>query len=208
MSTVLHVVGSPRGSNSASSQLATTFLDAYRSANADDEIVVCDTWSDELPDFAGPAAEGKLQMMAGQSPEGVNAEAFAACNATIEQLVAADKIVVSSGMWNFGLPYRLKQWIDIVVQPGRTFGFDPERGYFGLLEGKRVQFLLATGGNYSEGPMVSFDMLEPYLRNVFGFMGVQDQRVVTMAHTAFPPDVSGPAREAALAAAKSAAAEF
>lgn len=111
-------------------------------------------------------------------------------------------------MWNFGVPYRLKHWIDLVVQAGHTFGFDPSRGYFGLLTGRPLQLLLATGGDYSTPPMDAYDVHATYLSNIFGFMGYTDIRTVTAGCAAYPPEVSGPAIERALAAAKAAGALF
>lgn len=146
--------------------------------------------------------------MSGQPLPPDEREAFDRILATIVRLKAADKVVVSSGMWNFGPPYRLKHWVDLVVQAGHTFGFDPARGYYGLLEGRRVTLLLATGSDFADPHLAPMDMLTPYLRGIFGFIGFQDIRAVTAHRTAYPPEVSGPAIRDALAAARDAGASF
>ena len=106
------------------------------------------------------------------------------------------------------MPYRLKHWVDLVVQAGHTFGFDPARGYFGLVTGRPLQLLLATGGDLTAPPMDAYDLLTPHLRGVFGFIGYTDIRTVTASCTAYPPEVSGPAIDRALDAARAAAAAF
>lgn len=207
MSIVLHVVGSPR-EHSASTALAKHFLEHYGRANPNDEIMTCDVWS-SLHEFQGTAADGKLKTMAQMQLSEDEAQQFGAARPYIEQLKRADKLVVSAGMWNFGVPYGLKHWIDLIVQPGQTFGFNPETGYFGMVEGRPVQFLLATGGDYSkDSPMASWDMFAPYLDLIFGFIGFTDRRFVVQSNTVLPPEISGPARERAFAAAADAASKF
>src|SRR5690606_19134499 len=114
------------------------FLEHYRRANPSDEIVTCDLWSDALYEFRGPAADGKLKTMAQMELSEDEDQQFRGVAPYIEQLMRADKVVVSAGMWNFGVPYRLKHWLDLIIQPGQTFGFNPETGYFGMVEGKPV----------------------------------------------------------------------
>lgn len=208
MARVLHLVGSPRGGTSVSSQLAAAFLDGYRHAHPADTLDTLDVWAEDLPDFAGDAAEGKVKLMTGRNPDDAQRVAFERTLAHIERFKAADKVLVSSGMWNFSVPYRLKHYVDVIVQAGHTFGFDPARGYFGLVTGRPVQLLLATGGDLTTPPMNAYDLLTPFLQNVFGFLGFTDIRTLTASGTAYPPEVSGPAIESALGAARRAGAEF
>jgi FMN-dependent NADH-azoreductase len=87
-------------------------------------------------------------------------------------------------MWNFGIPYRLKQYIDIITQPGLTFSYDPEKGYTGLVTGKPVLFVLARGGEYPEGtPAVAFDHQTSYLKTIFAFMGFTDMSAILVEPT-------------------------
>ena len=84
----------------------------------------------------------------------------------------ADKVVISSPMWNFGIPYRLKHYIDVIVQPGYTFSFSPETGYTGLVTGRPAILFLARGGEYAPGTEgEAFDFQHPYLKNVLQFIG-------------------------------------
>ena len=77
-------------------------------------------------------------------------------------------------MHNFSVPSTLKLWIDQVVRAGRTFSYG-EAGPVGLLKGKKITFLVASGGVYSKRtPVASYDLVEPYLRALFGFLGITD----------------------------------
>jgi FMN-dependent NADH-azoreductase len=205
MPRILVVIGSPR-KESVSASLAKAFLDATR--KPDDEIDLLNVWEEELPTFSGLAAQSRYNVMMARPSSPEEQEAFDKVIGLVERLKAADKVVVATGMWNFSVPYRLKHWIDLVVQPGLTFGFDPTRGYHGLLTGRPLQLLLASGGDYTAAPMSQADFLTPYLREVFGFLGFEDIRVVTALCTVYPPEVSGPAIEAALKAATEAGERF
>lgn len=207
MSRVLQIVGSPRSAG-ISNQLGAAFMAAYRAAHPDDEVDVLDLWAEELPFFGGAAADGKLKGMSGVPLPPEEQAAFDKVLGHIARLKSADKVVLSTGMWNFSVPYRVKHYIDVVVQAGHTFGFDPARGYFGLVTGRPAQLLLATGGDYSQSPMQAADMLTPYLTSVLRFMGFEDIRTVTAGSTAYPPEVSGPSVARSLEQASAAGMAF
>jgi FMN-dependent NADH-azoreductase len=82
-------------------------------------------------------------------------------------------------MYNFAIPSLLKAWIDQIVRVGKTVAYGPS-GRQGLLENKRVFVITARGGAYEKGtPSEKFDFQEPYLRHIFGFIGLTD---VTFNH--------------------------
>jgi FMN-dependent NADH-azoreductase len=100
-------------------------------------------------------------------------------DALIEEVQTADTIVIGAPMYNFAIPSLLKAWIDQVVRIGKTVGYGPN-GPHGLLENKKVFVVTARGGAYEKGtPREKFDFQEPYLRHVFGFIGLTD---VTFIH--------------------------
>ncbi len=75
-------------------------------------------------------------------------------------------------MWNFSIPYPLKHYIDILVQPGYTFSYDPKTGYHGLILGKPLAVIYARGGEYSpEAGTEQFDLQKKYIELIFGFIG-------------------------------------
>ena len=81
-------------------------------------------------------------------------------------------------MYNFGVPASLKAWIDHICRVNKTFKIG-EKGYEGLVKGKKATFLIASGGNYAPGsPAEKYNNESPYLRTVFGFIGVTDVNVI------------------------------
>jgi FMN-dependent NADH-azoreductase len=112
-------------------------------------------------------------------------------------------------MWNFSIPYRLKQYIDIIVQPGYTFGVT-QSGYEGMVKNKPVLVVYARGGEYKPGgPAETFDLQKRYLELILGFMGFTDIRSVVVEPTlAAGPDAAQKAKAQAIEKAKQIAADF
>jgi FMN-dependent NADH-azoreductase len=149
-------------------------------------------------------------VIAGQTPRDDAEAAWRPVIETINHFKGFDKYVISSPMWNFGIPYRLKQYIDVIVQPGLTFSFSPEKGYTGLVAGKPLMLILARGGVYPPGnPSETFEFQESYLRGVFGYIGFRDIRAIRIEGTLQnkPEQIEADTRKA-LAEASAAAQEF
>jgi len=107
---------------------------------------------------------------------------------TIEEVIAefksADKYVFSVPMWNFSIPYMLKQYIDVLVQPGYTFRTNPEGNFEGLVTGKPVLLLYARGGAYGPGTGAEgFDLQTTYMDTILKFIGFKDIRSVLIEPT-------------------------
>ena len=103
-----------------------------------------------------------------------------------DELLATDLLVIATPMWNFGIPPTLKAWIDLVVRAGRTFTFKDD-GVVGLATGKKAILVLASGGVFSGGPWAPLDFVEPYLRQILGFIGISDVQVVRAEGMNVPP---------------------
>ena len=175
MATVLHVQASPRGYQSYSSRLAAAFLARLTQVNPDMHVDTLDLFDANLPEFAAPAAKAKYAVMAGETPTDDAGLAWKKVIAEVARLKAADRVVISSPMWNFSIPYQLKHWIDVITQPGLTFSFSPDTGYTGLITGRPAALLLARGGAYAPGtPTQALDMQLPYLETVLQFIGFED----------------------------------
>jgi FMN-dependent NADH-azoreductase len=208
MSRLLHVSASPRGARSESLALAATFLDTYREHNPLDDVDTLDLWDGTLPDFGPAAAAAKMAVFAGEEPRGAAAEAWARAIATFRRFDSYDRYLFSVPMWNAGIPYVLKQFIDVVSQPGMVFGFDPATGYTGLLRDKKAVLVL-TSAVYGpgRGPAFGSDFQAPYLRDWLAWAGVTDVEEV-----AFRPDLAtadaATGRAAAHEAARRLAAKF
>ncbi len=175
MTRLLHISSSPRGSESESLAIADVFLDAYRETHADAEVATFDLWDGSLPEFGPAAAGAKMAVMAGATPTGAQAAAWQATAATFDRFAAADQYLFSVPMWNAGVPYVLKQFIDVVSQPGMVFAFDPEAGYTGLLTGRKAA-VVYTGAVWGSerGPAFGRDFQQPYFEDWLRWAGVSD----------------------------------
>ena len=196
MSRILHLRASPRGQESFSIRAAEAFLGSFLAVHKDCQCETLDLFSAEIPEFRAPAAKAKYAVMAGQTPTGEAERAWKPVLDTINHFKSADAYVVSSPMWNFGIPYRLKDYLDVIVQPGLTFSYSPQAGYQGLVKGKAMVLVLARGGAYGSGTGgEAYDHQVTYLRTIFGFIGFSDIRTVLVE----PTMMGGPqAAEAAL----------
>ena len=209
MAKLLHILASPRV-ESYSTRVAKAFLDSYRQARPDDRIEVLDLFQADIPPFHAPQAKAKYAVMAGQTPRDEAEAAWQPVIKTINHFKGFDKYVLSSPMWNFGVPYRLKQYIDVIVQPSLTVAYSPEKGYTGLVTGRPLMLILARGGEYQTGnPCETFDFQETYLRCIFGFIGFTDIRAIHIQGTLQnkPEQVEADTRKA-IAEASDAAMEF
>src|SRR6476469_10326078 len=186
MTTLLHISASPRGAKSESLAIAETFLSAYRETHPDNDIQTWDLCDGTLPEVGPAAAAAKMAVFAGADPMGEEATAWRRAEQAFERFAAADAYLFSVPMWNAGIPYILKQFIDVVSQPGMVFGFDGERGYTGLLTGRKAA-LIYTSAVYGEGRPPSFgsDFQAPYLRDWLNWAGVHD-----ITEVAFRPNLA------------------
>jgi len=210
MAHVLHVQASPRGDESFSVRTARAFLEAYAKTHPGDTIETLDLAARPPIEFRGEAAGAKMRILGGQAPAADQAKAWDRVTETIRHLKKADKLLVSSPMWNFALPYRLKHYIDVVVQPGETFRYTPEGKVEGLLAGKPCMLILARGGRYGPStPAAALDFQLPYLKAVLGFIGIEKVGVLLVEPTAAEgPDAAKKALDAAIADARRRAADF
>ncbi|MFD1149922.1 FMN-dependent NADH-azoreductase [Saccharothrix hoggarensis] len=208
MTTLLHISASPRGEASESLAIARTFLDAYRAAHPDHHVDAFDLWDGTLPEFGPDATAAKMAVFAGQEPSGAAARAWDAVVRTFERFAAADAYLFSVPMWNTGVPYVLKQFIDVVSQPGMVFGFDPEHGYRGLLTGRKAA-VVYTSAVYGDGvpPAFGTDFQRPFFNGWLRWAGITDITEVEFRPNLVTPDAEQ-AREQAHEDAATAAKAF
>lgn len=205
MSKLLHMSASPRGTTSESLAIAATFVDTFSDVRPDIAVEHWDLWDGTLPPFGAAAAGAKMSIFAGQEPSGEQAAAWAAVHRTFERFAAADYYLFSVPMWNHGVPYILKQFIDVVSQPGLVFGFDGNTGYTGLVTGKKA-VVVYTSAVYGDdrGPQFGVDFQAPYFNDWLRWAGITDVTQITFRPNLAVDDPE-PGRQAAHAAARDAA---
>lgn len=172
MAKLLYIEASPRKTRSTSIAVAQSFLEVYGKANPADTVDVLDLWKEKLPSFDGFTIDAKYAVMHGQTHTPEQRAAWAAVEETVVRFKSADKYVLSVPMWNFGIPYVLKHYIDIIVQPTLTFSFSPTEGYKGLVTAKPVAVIYARGGAYGSGTGgEGFDLQTKYMELFLHFIG-------------------------------------
>ncbi len=210
MSKLLYLLASPLEDRSHSVAVADAFVDAYRAAHPGDVIVRRNLFSTNLPTFDGFKLSAKYAILHGRTFTQEQKDAWKAVQNEIEEFKSADKYVLAVPMWNFGIPYRLKQYLDVIVQPGHTFSFSPQEGYKGLVTGKPLLAVVARGGEYPAGsPAEKMDFQKPYLETILGFIGFTDLRWIVVEPTlAGGEEAAGRKRAQAIEAARKLAAAF
>ena len=205
---LLHISASPRGVASESLAIAETFLGTLRDVRPEVEVETFDLWDGTLPEFGPAAAAAKMAVFAGADPRGDEARAWQAAIDTFRRFDSADLYLFSVPMWNAGVPYILKQFIDVVSQPGLLFGFDPGAGYTGLLAGKKAA-VIYTSAVFGPGRPASFgaDFQRPFLDDWLRWAGITDITSVEFRPNLATADAESE-RQAAHAAARDAAKAF
>lgn len=181
MAVLLYISASPKGEASVSNKIAEAFLAEYQRHNPADEIRRLPLFESDLPDFGAVEAEAKFAPIFGQELQAHHVEAWSKVVACIDTFKAADKVVISTPMWNFSVPYRLKQYFDIIVQPRLTFSYDPQKMmHYGLLENRPVQVII-TRSSVMPGDFGDFQT--PWLKFILEYIGLRDLRFLTAWQT-------------------------
>ena len=184
MGKVLFIQASGRGERSKSITVGKAFLEAYKNHHPDDEVVILDLFDADLPSFDGESINAKYAIMHGEKFSSQQEHLWRQIVRVIEDFKSADKYVLATGMWNFTIPYRLKQYVDLLVQPGYTFSYSDQSGYQGLVRSKPLLAIYARGGEYSPGSDAeAFDMQKKYIELIFGFMGFENIRSIIVEPT-------------------------
>lgn len=206
MAKLLYIKASSRGADSKSAAVADAYLAALRAKTPDLSVDTLDLWAASLPEFDGNKNAAKLTVFGGGSPEGALKTAWDEIVAVADRFIAADIYLIATPMWNGGIPYKLKHYIDVIHQPGLLFGFDPAKGYFGLLQNKKAVIALTAGawGPALPAPAYGIDHQSTYLHawlNQAGVSDITDLRFQPTILTATPDEDFVRAKQAAAAAA-------
>jgi FMN-dependent NADH-azoreductase len=172
---ILLVTSSPRGDASHSTRVATDLARKLVAADPSNTLVVRDLVANPLPHIDPDYATGIYTPAEARTAR--QAEVVGVSDAVLDELFAADTVILATGFINFNISSTLKSWVDHVARSGKSFAYG-EGGPKGLVNGKKVYIVLASGGIYSEGAAVQMDHAVPYLRSVLGFLGMTDVDVI------------------------------
>lgn len=179
MKKLLYIKSSPRGASSKSTQVADAFLPAYKETYPDAEIEELDLFEVDLPEFDGDAAASKMSFFGEEAMNSKQQTVYDEMVRLFEQFNSADDYLFSIPMWNFGVPWKLKLYIDLLSMPGTLFGFDPAEGYSGLLENKRATAVYSAA-IYRAGVPKQFgtDHVSTHFTDWLNFAGIEDVATV------------------------------
>lgn len=171
MTNILHIKASIRGPESISNALGDRIV-AGLLEKGDASVTTRDIAADTLPFVSADRFAANLAPADERTPE--QAELAAIADQLIEELEAADAVVLSTPVYNFGVPASLKAWADLVARAGRTFKYT-ENGPVGLLTGKKAYIAAASGGTKIGSEI---DFMSPWLTFFLGFLGITDVEIV------------------------------
>lgn len=186
MTRILFVTTSPRGEESLSTRVARTLVDELEAANPGARVLERDLGAAPLPHLDGTLIGGFFSPDDQRTVE--QKAAIARSDDLIAELKAADIVVIASAMINFSITSTLKSWLDHLARSGLTFRYTPDGRPEGLVTGKKVYIVLATGGVYSAEPMNAIDFQAPYLKHMLAFMGLTDVEIVRVEGSIFGPE--------------------
>ncbi|MEH2152046.1 FMN-dependent NADH-azoreductase [Nostoc sp.] len=172
MVNILHIDSSPRGERSHSRELSKEFVSAWKAAHPEDAIAYRDLGHYPVPHVDEAWIAAAFSPPETHTPE--LTEAIRISDELVDEFLAADRYVFGVPMYNFNIPSTFKAYIDQIVRINRTVALDAQ-GFRGLVEGKKAVIITARGGDFSAtSPFIAYDFQEPYLRTIFGFIGITD----------------------------------
>jgi FMN-dependent NADH-azoreductase len=181
MSTLLHVDSSPLYGRSVSRELTGAFVAQWKLSHPNGAVIERDLNATAIAPINAEFVGAMYTPDEARTPQ--QKEVLSLSDILLAELEQAEEYVFGVPMHNFGVPSVLKLWIDQIARKGRTFEYGEGKPK-GLIIGKKATFIIATGGMYdAQTQMASFNFVEPYLRSVFGFLGVTDATFLTAGGT-------------------------
>ncbi len=181
---ILHIDASASDTDTSHTRrLSSELVERLKAANLGATVVYRDLVANQLPHVDMTIRHAWMPESAADPKL---AETMNRSKALVDELKAADVVVVGSPMYNFTVPSTLKAWIDHVSIAGQTFSYTAE-GPRGLLSGK-AYLVLSSGGIYSQGPFAANDHLSTYLEAIFRFLGIKEVEVIRAEGVAYGPE--------------------
>lgn len=187
--TVLQIESSPVGDRSVTRKFTTKVIAGLKEKHPDAKIILRDLAVNPVNHISGAEIGATYTPADQRTPE--QRATLQTVEDLLGELVSADVIVIGAPMHNFSVTSTLKAWIDHIVVPGRTYQYGEGGIPHGLLAAdKKVIVVSASGGVYSEPPMIAFDFLKGYLRHVMGFIGLTDVSFISAEGVSRAPDIA------------------
>ena len=181
---VLYLNASGSNKYSFTGETAREFLAQYKELHPSHAVEEVNLWDSTLLHFDLSHVESKMRISGGVSLPDDDSK-FLAVQEMTQHLLSANKLMISCPMWNFSVPYVLKQYIDCVVHSGLTFQETEHGNVEGLVVGRPLLMITASSEDFSKEPYKKMDFQVPFLKTVFGFIGFRDFRHIYIANTKY-----------------------
>jgi FMN-dependent NADH-azoreductase len=190
MKKLLYIIANPNPSDlSYSRKVADFIVSEYQALHPDHRVVVKDLYKSGVPLLDESYLSGRRKQALGEGSSMIEVEqkAVQAVEACVDEFLDFDRYLIAVPMWNFGVPPLLKAYVDTLLVPGKTFSYKAT-GPVGLLaESHRKMIVVeSTGGIYSQGPAAKLNHCSTYLQDVFGFIGIEQLKILPVEGTAIP----------------------
>ena len=177
---ILDIQASPRRESSDSINLTKAFIESCRCGNSSVVVDTLNVWNEQLPEFDYESIGAKYKAVKHEVMTVAETKVWEQIQSLVERFQKADRIVLGTPMWNFGLPYKLKQLIDLVAQRNLLFSYDGKE-YGPLLNVEKAVVVYTRGSRFLEGTLIPpsrFDHQSTYLNFWLQLVGVRDLRSV------------------------------
>jgi len=189
MTDLLYISASPSQHDSHSGAVARELVSAYRELHPSRSVATVDVWDLDLPEFDATMIAAKFAVLRSQDATDAQRAQWARAVRLSEAFNQAQCYVFSLPMWNYGVPYRLKHYIDVVTLPGQNWSWSRAEGYRPLLQGKRAVLVYSSAGDFSpEAPKPYEDFQKPYMRQWLRFIRVEVVDEIAVAPTLADPE--------------------
>jgi len=176
MKTLLRIDASASPADSVSQQLADDFVARWLQNEPNGKVIQRDL-NQQTPEHLSPEMLGALFA---SEPTAAQKHLFQFADELITEIEAADMLLISTPMYNFGIPSTLKAYFDHIARAGRTFQYT-ENGPEGLLIRKSAVAIISSGGDYRQPPLNQMNFVDGYLQTFLGFIGIQDVHLMHAA---------------------------
>lgn len=208
MKKLLHIIATPRGEESRTLKVSNAFLQSFQETHSDWVVEPLDLTTTDLPSLTAKRVDGKYVLLQGKELHGTLKENWDDIVHYIQHFLSADGYLISTPMWNFSIPYSLKQYIDIIVQPKFLFQYTKNGTVEGLVKNRKMVIITSCGGDYTSAETKRFDHEEPYLRTIFEFVGITDIEFIKAQPTDMGEELQKQKIEQAKILAKQIAVQF
>ncbi len=169
---LLRIDASSRIEHSESRKIADQFQQQWQKSNPDGSLIIRDIIKQPIPHIQQKTIEGFYTPSENFTPELQDATKLS--DQLIAELTGCDILLISTPMYNFGVPSALKAWVDHIIRINKTFGVSEEGAFYGMVKNVNAYIITAAGAVYASKEMKALDFLQPYLQTVLGLIGITD----------------------------------